>query len=331
MSSQRRCSASNNQQRPDPDHNLAIEQFPPLNEEFYRAKPYDYFRQRLLSLLLIASDSEHVTSALRDGLSLGTLAVKNVDRSSREENTAYAATESIVLLHHTAEALFRLYFAHAGSPACPWLEASRTTFGGEFKAKVDRLLSSLDAADTRSDVLKVFRLFGTYESATPAYGGTKEQWLEQAQGLIDLLQLAGNRLVSEGPLYNAAKHGLTVVAGERGVELGQHPDLTISRHGPSNDFLTVNRDNARWEQRTTWVEIDATMGVTYLLIREMEVLFDIARARYLGQKASIRFPDLTPQLVRKTWMPSVKDGEVQLFIDTMSQQLLYYKRDEDEV
>lgn len=328
MSNRSRRRAQGNKQRPDPDHNLAAEQFPRLNEEFYRAKPYDYFRQRLLSLLLVASDSEHVSSALRDGLSLGVLAVKDVDRGSKEDTTAYASTESIVLLHHTTEALFRLYFAHAGSPPCPWLEASRITFGGEFKTKVSDLLSSLNSAETKSDVLKVFRLFDTYESAASSFSGTEEKWLEQAQGVIDLLQLAGHRLVSEGPLYNAAKHGLTVVAGERGVELGSQPDLVIGRHGPSNEFLAVNRDSRHWEQRTTWVEIDATLGITYLLIREMEALYDIARARYLGRSEGFRLPDLTPSIVQKVWMPNLKDGEPRIVVDTMSQELLYYRNSE---
>jgi hypothetical protein len=326
MSRRRTASKKQKATRPNPDHNLAVEQFPQLNEEFYRAKPYDYFEQRLLSLMLMASDSMHVTSALRDGLSVGTLAVKNIERRPEEEATAYAATESIVLLHHTTEALFRLYFAHVGGPTCPWLEASRITFGGDFKAKVEQLLSSLDSAETRSDVLKVFRGTDTYKKAKANSRGTEEQWLEQGQGLIELLHLAGTRLVGEGPLYNAAKHGLTVVAAERGMNLDTNSDLAIARHGPSNRFLTANREKGRWEKKTTWVEVDATMGFAYLVIREIEALYNVARLRYLGQ-AGGRLPSLTPEIVRNAWMPSVKDDEVKIVVDTMSEELLYYEDD----
>ncbi len=215
--------------KPDPDHNLAVEQ---LNGEFYGAKPYDYFEQRLISLLLMVADSEHVASALRDGVGIGTFAVKNAERRPENEATAYAATEAIVLLHHATEALFRLYFAHVGAPPCPWLEVSRVTFGGEFKKKLDSLLSSLDTPETRSDVAKVFRGADTYGAVRSAFSGTEEQWAEQINGIVELLRLVGSRLINEGPLYNAAKHGFTVVAGERGIKLNAGPGVIIGRDGP---------------------------------------------------------------------------------------------------
>ena len=53
------------------DHNLAREQYPGLNREFYTAEPGDYFRVRLRSLLLAIADSPAIDKVLEQGIAYG--------------------------------------------------------------------------------------------------------------------------------------------------------------------------------------------------------------------------------------------------------------------
>jgi hypothetical protein len=310
--------------KPSPDRNLAIEQYPELNEMFYRSKPYSYFEHRLISLLLVVGGSAHVATALKEELSFGELKVRaGLLRAPDDQPSDYAAIESVVLFHHAAEALFRLYFAHLGGPPCPWIEASRVMLGNEFKQRLEGLLSSLGSEETRSDVLKVFRGTDTYASASEAFTGTVEQWNEQVQGLLDLLHHVGTELLTAGPLYNAAKHGLAVLSDQRGVKLDLQPDFALAAHGPPVSLLGVNRESARWERVTSWVEIDGVIAMTLLVVRELEALFQVARLRYIGETAG-ELPRITPEMVRRFQHPRADNDEVMFVVTSMNQELMYY-------
>lgn len=317
----------------NPDHLLASEQLRGLNEQFYRSRPYSYLHQRLVGLLLVACEPESVVAAAQEPLSIAELKITVGELRPQDERAIdYAALESIVLLHHASEALFRIYFAHSNGPACPWLEASRIAYGGAFKTKVKKMLDSLDNdEELRADILKVFRGTATYQSASDGgFAGTEAQWTDHVAGFFDLLTLAGNRLLKEGTLYNAAKHGLAVHAGQVGISLGDADPPLLHVDGPAVALLDVNPSSQHWEKVITWVHVDTTIALTSLVIREVEAIFQIGRLRYLGELPTTALPTVTPAMINALQTQSQiakaatdASGTVML-VETMREELTYY-------
>ncbi|WP_326959280.1 hypothetical protein [Amycolatopsis sp. NBC_01286] len=106
-----------------PDENLAVEQFPQLNREFYSAEPCRYFTYRLNLLMLAAGKPEALDQLMANGVTYGDLIAevelsepKDEDQRHHQE---FLTAEAEVLLHHASEAPLRLYFAHAETPPCP--------------------------------------------------------------------------------------------------------------------------------------------------------------------------------------------------------------------
>lgn len=79
------------------DHNLASEQFPELNREFYDANPADYVHRRLRGLIISISDSPAIHDALVQGVSYGTTEI----RRGTEHEDDQAATEAYASLEST--------------------------------------------------------------------------------------------------------------------------------------------------------------------------------------------------------------------------------------
>lgn len=145
-----------------------------LNQQFYAADPAHYLRLRLMSLLVLVGRSEDVAAAIRSGVSYaGITVVSSGDEEDDAENDEeflrrYATAESQVLLHQTAEAVIRLFLAHADSPDCPWLEVAMRSDFAQFKRDVE----SWTLAVGRESLLRdaVARVF-TGQQATPPDGG----------------------------------------------------------------------------------------------------------------------------------------------------------------
>src|SRR5690348_10436328 len=104
--------------------------FQRLNAEFYRASPHTYFRDRLQMLALRAVNPTVIDEAVGDeGITWGRLhlvadghpnASPETAAEREDAHSRFLVAESQVLLHHTAEALLRMYLAHETYPACPW-------------------------------------------------------------------------------------------------------------------------------------------------------------------------------------------------------------------
>jgi hypothetical protein len=134
-------------------------------------------------------------------------------------------------------------------------------------------------------------------------GATGENAL---QGTIDCLVLTASRLLSEGNLYNAAKHGLAVLPGERGVSLGKDElPIDLSVQGPSLTFLERVAPNAgqpaRWNESTTWVQLDHWLAWTELVLMQVRSLWAIGKLAYQDEPARVHpvFPKAI-QAVRQT-------------------------------
>jgi hypothetical protein len=274
------------------DRGLAIEQFPDLNEEFYDADfgAGEYLAQRLRALLLATGDSGLVRQAEADPFDIGELRItlqENQDRHTRQ--WSYVAVESTVLLHHAAEALFRLYRAHRGLPACPWLQAARDR-PPRFRLlqEVRRFRQTLGEPETTRSLMEVF--IGT-DRRPHQYGDmiTQEMWDDHQMSLVTLFEVATELVMREADLYNSAKHGLAIVPGAATTNLefpGEaDPKFLIQAEGPSVAYLAVGglKGEEHWEHRISWVSVQANLRLTLLIIRQIENLWMVARARYVRQ------------------------------------------------
>lgn len=185
---------------PSADHNLAPEQFPDLNREFYRADPTDYIQRRVRALVVSVADSPAIDKALRQGVSYGTIAVhREQDHEADKKATeAYLSMETTNLLHHAAESLLRLYFAHADHPPCPWLEISRRGMPGEFKARVDQLRGALQHQETIDSLRTIF--IGHTTPDALGWTFSPEEWQRKTNGLLMLIEHLCTTVLNDAPM-----------------------------------------------------------------------------------------------------------------------------------
>jgi hypothetical protein len=96
-----------------------------LNRAFYGSDPANFCQRRLINLIAIASSSD----AEAHQITFGKLKLTrpSIDDSPADERTrkAYVAIETEMLLHHAAETLLRMFFAHRDRGPVPWIELSR--------------------------------------------------------------------------------------------------------------------------------------------------------------------------------------------------------------
>lgn len=276
-----------------------------LNRQFYSASPHQFFQHRLLGLVAVASGSADLGN-YPDGITYREFNLRNGPDGSREpdipkqdEYTAdmYAASESTVLLHHTAEALLRLYLGHANRNPCPWLAIASLTSFSRFKDQIRTLQSELDQVDVMDDVLEVF----SYSSKPDFIGGgdPTEIWNEHREALRDVLNEAISILLADANVYNASKHGMAVVAGEVRTSIAvDGEDPLMERDGMSLKHLEnvlVQQDNARyWQVTTWWPQPEKAMTLIMVMTWMMRSLWRCARAHY----SIARLTDL-PFLLRR--------------------------------
>lgn len=313
--------------RPSPDDNLAREQFPELNRQFYSAKlqPHNYLMHRYRSLFLAAQSPEVLPGAFDRELAIGDLraAWPSADEWDEQEMRDYLSTESTVLLHHASEALFRLYFAHADSPECPWLAVARMRIPREFRDRLDRFINEAESEAAAQSAMLVFYGHGTVTE------DKQEEWSTLRDGLMMLLRHLGGRLLDEAPLYNSAKHGLSLVPGAAVMEFGdQSGPLRIRVDGPSITYLTVmDRERGkRWAQETVWLNPTEALALVLFTLWELSNLWHVARCRYAGEtwdQSKMRY--LKPDLVSQVLSPKLDRDEVRVTVPSMTMDLLYYE------
>jgi hypothetical protein len=282
-------------------------------------------RRRSAALFLMATDSPHVADALASEMQVGLLRVKNpeIDPDPKARD-AYLTAEALVLLHHASETLIRLYRAHSGSPACPWIEISRRTHPGDLPKWLSTLPETLDTENALRDVMTVFRGYPTFEATAGMLYSTEEEWNEQSDGLVALLKHLAYVLVQDAPVYNAAKHGLAALAGESSMGIGQLEDPVIFSDGPSISVLRVKRETDTWHQETTWISQDGALATTFLVANQIESLWSIARNKYLDEPGGA-LPGITPEKVQGAIHPAaLLTNEPASMLGTLGIELSYY-------
>lgn len=314
------------------DRLLAWEQFEELNRKFYTAKsqPHDYVEARLRALLLATSGSNLIAQAAAGGFQIGDLKVafgddsedpKEVERERRE----FLVSESSVLLHHAGETLMRLFLAHVGLPKCPRLEAARLRQFWRFKKRLEEFARSLQDGETQASVMEVF----TGAARRDQLGGAipADKWTEHRDGLVALLGTVTGILLSDGALYNAAKHGLAIMPTEAGVRFdfgAGAPDIDLSADGSALTYLqAVDTPNGkRWQETINWVSPESNLSLTFLVSQQMKTLLRVARARYVRPGDGYQVLPITTEMVQ-----TVMDAgwpKKPYLIKSMGEPLMYY-------
>lgn len=314
--------------RPGPEErNLAPEQFPELNRQFYSAplQPHAYLRHRWRSLFLEAQPPDRLPRAFDAELRIGDLSTSWATPENDWEDPElrdYLSTESTVLLHHASEALFRLYFAHTDSPECPWLAVARLRLPAQFKERLSLFMSEAGTAAAAASVMNIF-----YGHPEPNEANV-ERWTDIKDGSMMLLRHLGRRLQTEGPLYNSAKHGLALVPGPAAMALGdRNGPLPIRAEGPSITYLTVKegQNGKRWAQETVWLDAEKNLALTHFATTAIGNLWRVARHRYIGEgwdEAKMQF--IGKELIRRVLEMRQPENEVTINVPSMSMELLYY-------
>ncbi len=265
-----------------------------LNESFYRSSPHRYFELRLLSLLALDGLPTDVDEDDLPGSAFGEKALgeplefdpKLLDRGERD---IYIASETEVLLHHVSEVLVRYFLGHEGSPPCPWVEMAALSDFRDFKKRT-QILATADVGRLGS-VVDGLLFTGAHMDAADRESQTKI--------VVATLQAAAHRVLESAPLYNAAKHGFTVLAGRSAVQFHATPERDetdeerqtrkalnefLSDHGLSLETLEWSYGSGKkeWATTTRYVDPDLAIASAWLATR---VLANIARtmeARYAG-------------------------------------------------
>ena len=273
----------------EPDHLLAPENDRELNEAFYRARPHAYFNQRLESLILVAGKSAQLAELLAEGITIGRLKAGGAPRPNltehqrtevEQDRERFVIAEAEVLLHHAAETLLRLYLAHERLPPCPWLVLAGDRSFAAFKGKVSQLGEELGDEQRKANVAAVF--FGASDRTNLQPTPSEDEWNAGLDNLSAWLAWFAAHFLDSG-VYNAAKHGLALQAGNAAFQLGD--DELISRSGLSLEYVETYKDDSgrrRWRRTTQWVDPDRRMGYIFMACRLMKGLMEIARARYTG-------------------------------------------------
>jgi len=198
----------------------------------------------------------------------------------------------VVIFHHAAEMLLRLFYAHVDYPNCPWQGMATLTNFAEFKEKVDKSLS--DGFD-RAQLAEIF--LGGTSPQDACVAMSAEDFDDAIDGLDLLLRECGGRLLSESFLYNSIKHGLSTVALDDSTEISVRPaggDRVVGHRGPLFAYMHKRRqpgagaESGEWFISMAGVKTEIDLALSLLVARAVESLWDVARRRHTGKSGSIR-------------------------------------------
>lgn len=272
---------------------LAPELFTELNATFYQDDPSEYLLTKIEALTLMLAPDEALAPAYAADRRIGVTYLGGMPVPSKEARDRYLRTECLLVLHHACEMLLRLFFAHAEKPDCPWLGMAASVSFVEFKEKVT---AALRAGFDSGAVALVF--LGGTDSRDAAIRVEEHEFEDAVHAVQLLLGFAGQTVLSESFLYNAAKHGLTVVQTDEGTQTAFHQDGSdpVQLHaGPQFAYLhkpqfpgaPKNKGLPEWHMSLTNTLPDQDIGASLLIQRAVSSLWDVARRRYTGQRGQI--------------------------------------------
>jgi hypothetical protein len=283
-----------------------------VNRTFYATSPHEYFRRRLLLLLTVADRRADLAHMWARGVSYGDVRkeYQAVDEASDvREARRFVVAESQVLAHHVFETFLRLFLAHVGHPLCPPMEVATLLSFADFKRKVKARFMPLDKTDPLL-VQQIAEIIlgsdGVGLSST-----AQARYQRDAAEIEKFLRRFASIYLNDAHLYNAAKHGFIVAAGEHGFSISEDGqtarfDLPVSvvaraggksgtasgdgasteHQGPAVAYLTREPEGQRWSLEVQWLEIERSLLYCCLAVDWLGQLWQVARARRLNESCS---------------------------------------------
>lgn len=264
-------------------------EFDSLNREFYAADPAETIDTRLWMLARFLGDDSTEARYEPDALS-----VRREAAPEHPERVQFAALESTLILHQAAETLLRLYFAHENDARCPWAELTYLRARGTFTKRVRALREGLGSDGVIREVMKVVSWSGDRTDLEAS--GTwkhKDGWTRHREGLRALFHFACDMVLDGADLYNAGKHGLAILPGDRGVQLGDGE--LLSQSGPSLTVIEPQEieGEPRWAKATHWINYRREVLMALHIEAAIRSLWACGKQRRIreGNQAHIRFFD----------------------------------------
>ena len=257
-----------------------------LNREFYAANPAGHLHTRLNFLTLLAARGDQVTALMEDGAALGAVELKGHTPPSSGSLRYYATTEAQALMHHSVEALLRLYFAHATMPPCPWIELTRLTHFPEVKRRVKQLSGDDWPAKMEEGIEPVFLSF---IDASPG------QIAEGRKVIKAFIQIASTHYLQGAKLYNAIKHGFAIQAGRHRISFSEEDGRAeFSIEADSVTYLehTSEGRSRHWDLTTAMMNVEHALAIAAYSVTQIEALWMVARQRYAPTGAPFNVPML---------------------------------------
>lgn len=275
--------APKRQRRPHPgDVPVHPEEVAAVNRAFYGSDPADYFERRLFHLLSAAGRTDHELRAEPRTLTYGKLkaVIEGIAErpEAEDDHKRYVVIEAHMLLHHVAETLIRLHVAHSRKNRAPWIAVTQLRGPGALAKRAAALADLSRTPRLREEV--AWNFIGTADPQTDAEGNSLAP---VAQVLTDYLRYFASVLLDGAEIYNSAKHGLAVKAGESAMKLDGVPGFEAS--GPAFSHLATRRnDDGTWELvvRTVWVSPERDLALAWIALQMLETMWDIAKTRYCG-------------------------------------------------
>jgi hypothetical protein len=197
---------------------LAHELFSELNATFYEDDPSEYLLVKIEAVTLMLAPAEALTPAYGSERVVGAFRREGTTVPSKEARDRYVRTESVLVMHHACETLLRLFFAHSEKQDCPWLGMAASVNFADFKEKVSAALRS----GFNRDAAALVFLGGT-DPDDSALDMEVDNFDDTVSAWQLVLETAAHTILSESFLYNAAKHGLTIVHTDESTQMAFTP------------------------------------------------------------------------------------------------------------
>jgi hypothetical protein len=257
-----------------------------INEQFYSSRPADYLRRRMVHLVITATSDERIAEIVAGGVRLGETVLqseqpeKRYDDEDRRQRDRFVAIEAEVLLHHTAETLLRMLFAHRGWPKCPWIELAKLRMPRQFRDEVDTMVALGDSA-LRELVHEVF--YAGIDPETFTTPPSTAEWTDSLDSIRRLLGDFGRVVNGRSDLYNTVKHGLGVQAGEHSISMTDDASgkTFLGHAGPALSFVSYDRHKDRWQESTVWIDVQGAVQRIDLGCRLLDQLWSVGQALYV--------------------------------------------------